>query len=448
MEQNNKRFSEKQKKKLLKTFLITVGITLALCAVILIAGVVIYNNTLGAQSVSEVKNVELTEEEKQFEEEKKEVSELNKTIAVFGVDEDEVRTDVIFVVNFNTTTNKVKIVSIPRDTKVYWSDKQRRAYNELTGNDISVSKLNEMAAYGRINKNIGNIRDFTIDEIENLLKVHIDSYVVINLDAFREIVDAIGGVDMYVPQDMYYKDDCQGLYINLKEGMQHLDSDNAEGLVRFRHYPMGDEARVQVQQTFLKAVAEKVKSQSVSTLAGIATRLFPYVKTDIKLSEVMDYLDILNQFDLSNMSFYTVPGYGASDEGPSYYYIDEEKLEQMVTEVFLDTTVAGEEPTETTSEEPEETATIDMDVSVAIYNATGIKGIAGRYKDKLQDAGYNVVKIDNYKENDLQDSTIYAKDTSKAKQFLEYVSGAEIVEDSSLDYDIEIVVGEKNKSVE
>ena len=305
-----------------------------------------------------------------------------------------------------------------------------------------------MAAYGRINKNIGNIRDFTIDEIENLLKVHIDSYVVINLDAFRELVDAIGGVDMYVPQDMYYKDDCQGLYINLKEGMQHLDSDNAEGLVRFRHYPMGDEARVQVQQTFLKAVAEKVKSQSVSTLAGIATRLFPYVKTDIKLSEVMDYLDILNQFDLSNMSFYTVPGYGASDEGPSYYYIDEEKLEQMVTEVFLDTTVAGEEPTETTSEEPEETATIDMDVSVAIYNATGIKGIAGRYKDKLQDAGYNVVKIDNYKENDLQDSTIYAKDTSKAKQFLEYVSGAEIVEDSSLDYDIEIVVGEKNKSVE
>lgn len=448
MEQNNKRFNEKQKKKLLKTFLITAGITLALCAVILIAGVVIYNNTLGAQSESEVKNVELTEEEKQFEEEKKEVSQLNKTIAVFGVDEDEVRTDVIFVVNFNTTTKKVKIVSIPRDTKVYWSDKQRRAYNELTGNNISISKLNEMAAYGRINKNVGNIRDFTIDEIENLLKVHIDNYVVVNLDAFREIVDAIGGVDMYVPQDMYYKDDCQGLYINLKEGMQHLDSDNAEGLVRFRHYPLGDEARVQVQQTFLKAVAEKVKSQNASTLAGIATRLFPYVKTDVKLNEVMEYLGLMNQFDLSNMSFYTVPGYGASDEGPSYYYIDEEKLEQMVTEVFLDTTVAGQEPTTTESTETEETPAVDLDVSVAIYNATGTKGIAGRYKDKLQDAGYNVVKIDNYKENDLQDSTIYAKDTAKAKQFLEYVSGAQIVEDRSLQYDIEIVVGEKNKSVE
>ena len=442
MEQENKRLNNRQKKKLLKTFLIASGVTLTLCVMVLIAGIMIYNNTIASESVSQVKN-ELTEEEKAFEAAKKEVGELNKTIAVFGVDEDEVRTDVIFVVNLNTMTNKVKVVSIPRDTKVIWTDKQKRAYTQLTGNSISVSKLNEMAAYGRINQNIGNIRDFTIDEIENILRIHIDNYVVINLEAFKEIVDAIGGVDMYVPQDMYYVDNYQGLYINLKEGMQHLDGDAAEGLVRFRRYPRGDEARVEVQQTFLKAVAEKVMSQSKSSLASIVTRLFPYVKTDVKLNEVLGYLDLLNQFSLSGLTFNIVPGEGASYEGPSYYYIDEEKLDEMITEVFLDTTALGEEPVVSESEEQ---AVIDMSVEVAVYNATGTKGIAGRYKDKLQEAGYNVVKIDNYSETGLEDSIIYAKDKSKAGQFLEYVPGAEIIEDASIEYDIEVVVG--NESIE
>ena len=445
MEQERKRLNGKQKKKLLHTFLIAGGITLILCVMVIIAGVTIYNNTLAAGSESQIQN-ELTEEEQKFEEEKKVVSELNKTIAVFGVDEDEIRTDVIFVVNFNTVTNKVKVVSIPRDTKVEWTDKQQRAYNQLTGHTQTVSKLNEMASYGRINQNIGNIRDFTIDEIENILKVHIDNYVVINLEAFRAIVDAIGGVDMYVPQDMYYKDDYQGLYINLKEGMQHLDGDDAEGLVRFRRYPRGDEARVEVQQTFLKAVAEKVLSQDVSGLATTVTKLFPYVKTDVKLNEVLGYLDLMNQFSLENLTFHIVPGEGASYEGPSYYYIDEVELEKMIAEVFLDTKIAGEESEETDSANVEEENVVDTNVTLALYNATGTKGIAGRYKDKLESLGYNVDKLDNYHQDGLQDTIIYAKDKSKAGQFIEHVPGAEVMEDASIEYDIEIVVGIESQS--
>lgn len=450
MKQEKTQLNSRQKKTLLRTFLIAVGSTLALCVAVIIAGVVIYNNTIAADSVSEV-FTELTEEEKVFEKEKQEVSEVNKTIAIFGVDEDEIRTDVILVLNFNTVTNKLKVVSIPRDTKVVWSDKQQRAYSQLTGYSIGISKINEMSAYGRINKNIGNIRDFTIDEIENILKVSIDNYVLINLEAFREIVDAIGGVDMYVPQNMYYVDNYQGLYINLKEGMQHLDGKAAEGLVRYRQYARGDEDRVGVQQLFLKEVAKKVMSQNVSSLAGIVTKLFPYVKTDIKLNDVLNYLDLLNQFSVDNLTFYTVPGEGANYEGVSYYYIDEVALEDMITDVFLDTTVVGEEETdkrleEEAKEDTVEEAIIDRNVQVAVYNATSVKGIAGRMKDTLQSAGYDVKKVDNYSKSNLQNSIIYAKDKSKANQFLKYIDGADIVQDSSLEYDIEIVVG--NESIE
>ena len=451
MKQGKKQLNRLQKRKLLKTFLIASGTTLTLCVLAIIAVSTFYNQTVavGTESQVVIKPEELTEEEIAFEEEKHEVSEVNKTIAVFGVDEDEVRTDVIFVVNFNTLTNKVKVVSIPRDTKVFWTDKQKKAYNQLTGYSISISKINEMSARGRINENVGNIRDFTIDEIENILRVHIDSYVVINLDAFKEIVAAMGGVDMYVPQDMYYQDRSQGLYINLKEGMQHLDEEDAEGLVRFRRYPRGDEARVEVQQLFLKAVAEKVMNQDVASLVKMATRLYSYVKTDIQLNEVLEYLDLLKQFNLSNLTFNIVPGVGASYEGPSYYYIDQEKLDQMIIDVFADTTVAEEAgQTEVSQSEAPQEPVVDKAVSIAIYNATDIKGVAGKYKELLEKEGYSVDQIDNYNQNDLTNSVIYAKDTSKAEQFKTFISGADIKQDDAIEHDIEIVIGKASANVE
>lgn len=442
MEQEHKKLNGRQKKKLLKTFFIAASATFGLCIAIGIAGVVFFNQTIGAGSTSQIKN-QLTEEEQAFEDKKKEIGDLNKTIAVFGVDADGIRTDVNFVVNLNTMTNKVKVVSIPRDTKVIWTDKQKRAYNQLTGYTQNISKLNEMAAYGRINQNVGNIRDFTVDELENILRVHIDNYVVISLDAFKEIVEAIDGVDMYVPQDMYYVDNSQGLYINLKEGQQHLDAENAEGLVRFRRYALGDEARVEVQQLFLKAVAEKVMSQEMRTrLPNIVTRLFPYIKTDIRLTEVLGYLDILEEFSLSGLEFHIVPGYGSDHEGPSYYYIDEQGLDELIKDVFYDTTVVGENSDEGVLEEEE--VVVDKNVSIAIYNATGKKGVAGTYKNNLENLGYKVQKIDNHDSDQMEKSIIYAKDIAKARQFLQYVKGATIEQDTSLTYDIEIIVGKES----
>lgn len=441
MENEKKRFNEKQKKSLLKTFLIAAGVTLGLCIIILVAGMIFYNTTIGGQSKSQVKNLELTEEEKVFEEEKNKIGDINKTIAVFGVDEDEVRTDVIIVVNLNTTTNKVKCVSIPRDTKVIWTDKQQRALMELTGNSRSISKINEMAAYGRINENIGNIRDFTIDEIENILKVKVDNYVTINLEAFRAIVDAVGGVEVNVPQRMDYDDSHQDLHIHLDPGLQLLDGDAAEGLVRFRRYKLGDEQRVAVQQTFLAALAEKVLSPEMANkLPSIITSVFPYVKTDVKLNEILGYLELLEEFNPSDIKFYTVPGYGDDSEGPSYYYIDDVKLQDMINEVFYDD---GKEDETLDGEESEETV-IDKTVSIEVYNAAGIKGVATNCKNALEEAGYSVAIYDNYEQTGLEESTIYAKELKQGKQFLDYVQNADIVVKTDQASDIVLVIGKES----
>lgn len=118
----------------------------------------------------------------------------------------------------------------------------------------------------------------------------------------------------------------------------------------------------------------------------------------------------------------------------------------MIAEVFLDTTVVGEDPVGDSGEskDEEEEVIIDKSVEVAAYNATGVKGIAGRMKDTLQGAGYNVKKVANYDETGLSESIIYAKDKTKATQFLQYVEGADIIEDKSIAYDIEIVIGSES----
>ena len=447
MEQNKKGLTKKQQKKLLKTFGISAGITLAVCVVAIIGVFTAYNNLILQKPSSAFQNEVLSEEEQKKEDDRKERGEINKTIAVFGVDKDETRTDVILVVNFNSLTNKVKVISIPRDTKVTWSERQRSKYKQLTGNSISVSKLNEMSSYGQIYNNPGNIRDFTINEIQNILTVPIDNYVIVNIEAFNKIVDAIGGVEVDVPQRMYYQDTSQALYIDLQPGPQTLYGKDAEGLVRYRYgYAEGDVGRIRTQQVFLEAFAKKVMSPAIlNNLPSIITSLFTYVKTDIALTEVFDYLSLLNDFELDNLEFHTLPGEGADYEGPSYFYVDQEELSSLIIDVFCDTTVAGEESEATpgsTDTGESMVPVIDQGVSIEIYNATDAKGLAGTLKDTLQKKGYNVARIDNYEEGTISESVIYAKDETKARQFLEYTESAEIIQDSSIETDIKIIIGE------
>ena len=456
MKQDSKKINEKEKKKLLKIFGIASIITLFLCVGVIFAGVSVYNTTVIQKPDETVQDENLTEEEKLEEEKKHERGELNKTVAVFGVDKDGTRTDVMFVVNFNTLTNKIKLISIPRDTRIEWSDKQRQKYNELTGYDISVSKLNEMAAYGRVYEDPANIRDFTIDEIENILGVKVDNFAIINLEAFNKIVDAIGGVEVDVPQRMYYVDNSQGLYIDLKPGIQTLYGDTAEQFVRFRYgYAEGDTGRISAQQLFLKAFAEKVMSPAImKDLPTIITSLFSHVKTDVGLSEVFGYLELITDFKIENIEFHTVPGEGAYDEyGTSYFYINYDELDTLIKDVFYDTSVAGEDEeitedpvTDDNVQKEEEKVTIDHEVSIEIYNASSIKGLAGTLKDTLEKKGYNVYRIDNYKEENITDTIIYAKDEAKARQFEEYLpTTVEIIEDTSIESDIVIVMGEDSE---
>ncbi|PHV71287.1 hypothetical protein CS063_06240 [Sporanaerobium hydrogeniformans] len=353
---------------------------------------------------------------------------INKTLAVFGVDIEGYRTDVIFLVNFNSETGKVKVISVPRDTYVAWTPEQQQMLKEEKGYTISVSKINEMSAYSGMD----HLRDFTIAQIEDLLDITIDNYVVVTLDAFRKIVDEIGGVEVDVPMAMHYEDPYQDLYIHLEQGLQTLDGEHAEMLVRFRKgYAEGDVGRIKTQQLFLEAFAKKILDPSIITkVPQLVPVLISSVKTDVLPGEISTYYKYMKDFDTTNLTFDIIPGEGKYIGNKSYYVIDEVALPE-----FIDRVIHDKVP------EPEPEPIVDKNVTIEILNGGGIKGAAGTAKQKLESEGYQVSSIGNYTEETLQTTTIYTKDKARGLQFKTYYPNAIVIQKDDQAVDVQIILG-------
>ena len=239
-------------------------------------------------------------------------------ILICGTDDDGYRTDTIIVAHLNETTHDVALMSVPRDTVV------------LNGSG-GIMKINSVYAGGgadgmaRLSKRLGAMLGFELD-----------GYVLVNLEAFRETVDLVGGVEFDVPQDMYYQDPTQNLHIDLKAGKQLLDGEKAMELVRFRKgYASQDIQRTKVQQEFLRALAKKVLSvSSLTKLKEFADVFSTYVTTDLTVGNMLYFAKALMQCDFDAMKTYTLEGEGAMINGGSYYPLYAGKLVQVVNESF------------------------------------------------------------------------------------------------------------------
>lgn len=325
---------------LIKIFLLAMGVTFIFCMMGVGGGVIVYNTFIHQGEVAVMSDYVQADQESLMTEDEETISEkqllqmdkrVNKTIAIFGTDIEGLRTDVVLVANFNSETNKVNIISMPRDTKVEWKSDQKGllpSHNSW----VRVSKINEMTAWGGIEQ----IRGLTVRELENILGIKIDNYAIVSINAFREIVDAIGGVEFDVPERMKKDDYAQNLHIDLYPGVQFLDGAKAEQLVRYRGYVDADLGRIKVQQKFLKVFAEKVLSpEMIIKLPQIIPVVLNSLKTDISLLELTNYYPYVKNFDLHNLSFYTLPGIEKRENGISYYIADMEAIDELINNMFF-----------------------------------------------------------------------------------------------------------------
>jgi len=224
-------------------------------------------------------------------------------VLLVGLDKSKALADINIVVHLDTETNKLKLISLPRDLFIDFSDEKFRAIK--AGNpkiNINYCKLTEV--YSNAGHKEQALQDMKA-VASGITGLDIDYVAAIDTNGFVDIVDILGGVDFYVPQNMDYEDPYQDLYIHLKEGQQHLDGDEAEQLVRFRKYGGNvapDKQRMKVQQDFLKELSKKVLGiNSFGQVKDLITKGYEMLKTDIGILTILEYAEYTLSQDISEL---------------------------------------------------------------------------------------------------------------------------------------------------
>lgn len=238
------------------------------------------------------------------------------TFLIIGTDKVGANTDVLMVASFDAANKQAHVINIPRDTIVNVSRK--------------VKKIN--AAYA--NGGIDNLKE----EISTLIGFKPDFYMLVDLKGFVNLVDAVGGVEFYVPIDMDYDDPSQNLSIHYKKGLQPLDGKSALEVVRFRHnndgsgYPREDLDRIQTTQKLLAAIAKKmVNLKTLLKINELVDIAVDNLTTDLQTGEMLWFAKEALGIDTeTGLHFYTFAEQSCMYKGLSYVYAEEEEALALI----------------------------------------------------------------------------------------------------------------------
>lgn len=257
------------------------------------------------------------------------------TIMIMGVDErdDDVgRSDTLMVATLDPKKDQAALMSIPRDTRV-----------KIKGHGWD--KINAAYAYGSAKGGPEAGEKLAQRTVEDFLGVNMDHYVVVNIQAFQKIIDAIGGIDIDVEKRMYYEDpwdDDGGLIIDLQPGMQHMDGKTAVTYVRYRDEE-GDIGRIKRQQKFMKACMDKVTSPAIiPKLPSVIKEVMSSVKTDLSFRQMLEFAGTLKEAQKNGLKTEMVPGKPLYIDGVSYWIPDLQKLRTTLADTLGITLNASE----------------------------------------------------------------------------------------------------------
>lgn len=221
---------------------------------------------------------------------------------ILGISEDieTELTDTIMLCAYNPDTQKAYMLSIPRDTYIGKNDKVSK-----------YDKINSIYSKYGIEQ--------TISYVEELTNIEIDYYAIIRTSALVNIIDIIGGVEFNVPMDMKYDDETQNLHIDLESGVQKLDGNKAEQLLRFRHnnngttysYEYGDNdyGRMRTQREFIKeTIKQTIQFKNILKVKKIVSSIFSNVETNITIQKLLAYVPYGMDFNIDNLQMEQLPG--------------------------------------------------------------------------------------------------------------------------------------------
>lgn len=248
---------------------------------------------------------------------------------LLGVDEDGLRTDTIMVASFDLDTAQINLMSIPRDTKLYVTNrKMTRKINEIHA-------MSTKEGGGKIMGPIG-----TAEVVTQLTGIPINYYVEFSFDAVENIFDTLGTITYDVPdvegggKGMNYEDPTQDLYIHLKPGVQELDGDK---VLQFMRYRKGDSdfARMERQQGIIKAVVEqKLNFSLIMKLPKLFSQMKKDISTNLSSAVVSKYAQYLGELSSDKITTFQLPGESKYQSGGWYFICDVDATKTLVTDTF------------------------------------------------------------------------------------------------------------------
>lgn len=293
-------------------------------------------------------------------------------------------TDTIMVVKYSPSTGDSAILSIPRDSFV------GKNKNTATASD-------------KINSKYQISPQRTIDAVNDLTGLNIKYYLTVDTKALRDLVDAIGGVYFDVPIDMDYDDSSQDLYIHLKAGMQLLNGQQAEWVVRFRHnnngtsYPIeygdNDIGRMRTQREFIMEVAKQtLKVENITKIDDILKIAEEQVETNIDWDTMMEYVPALLSFDANKMKTGTLPGVPEYCNGVAVYLVNKDKSKEIVNDLFLSSGSSAIENNSLKNEVSNSITTQSKTFTIELLNGTGSTTKMENAVEQLKNQGYKISK--------------------------------------------------------
>lgn len=242
-------------------------------------------------------------------------------VLVLGLDDavnmdndEEKRADAILLISMENATGKVRILNIPRDTWV-----------EMPQNKGETRLSNVYAVGGA---------PLMVRTINQMFDISIHQYVVIDLATFGRIVDAVGGIDLYVEQNMDYDDPEAELSIHMRQGYRHLDGKGAEYYLRYRSDDLGDLGRTQRQQKFVKAFyAKLLRVDTLPKIPAIADIINQNVTTSAELFDSVHIGNVIRKLSIEPPRTIMLPGdFSRNDD--TVWIMDRAATDEIIHELF------------------------------------------------------------------------------------------------------------------
>lgn len=249
------------------------------------------------------------------------------------------RSDTMMVIHYSPKSQKITVVSLPRDTQV----PSNIYYDQSIGRLL---KLTEVHYSSQLNGNLDTAVSDLTNTIEQFFDIKLNYYVRVDYKALSAMVDLIGGVDVipfYNMKYQEYEDASQGLMIDFNKNQEyHLDGKEALGFVRWRKNNFdipdggdgGDLCRINNQRIFINSFIDKVTSSTgLLKIIPLVNTASNYITTNIPPDRVLDYALTLSKVNKSNIIFETVQGYYPPFSGgqPAYFIYEPSESEAIIS---------------------------------------------------------------------------------------------------------------------